>query len=188
MPASSHMDHEPPSDEALVRVCNEGNADERARSFCALYEGHRDRVLSDALSIVQDPALTEDVVQDTFEHLLRLFPPTGRGVRAEAKITTLLTRMARNQAISVLRKQKRCVASDVDPDDLPAPDHDTDACLDVARFLSMLPPGQRIVIRLRYVEDRSLQEIAAKLHIPVGTVKSRIHTAIHALRALCHDK
>ena len=189
------MDGEPadhgPSDEALVRACNEGNAAERTRSFTALYERHRDDVLSVALPIAPDPDLAEDVVQDTFEHLLRLFPPAGRGVSARAQITTLLFTMAKNQAISVRRKQKRCVTSDIDPDDLAAPDCvDTDA-LDVARFLTMLPPAQRIVVRLRYVEDRSLGEIAATLHIPVGTVKSRIHTAVHRLQVLCsrgHDR
>ena len=178
-------DHEQPSDAALVRACNEGNAAERVRSFSVLYERHRDDVLSVALPIVPDPNLAEDVVQDTFEHLLRLFPPAGRGVRAQAELTTLLYTMAKNQAISVRRKQQRCVVSEVDPDDLPAPYRIDTAALDVARLLTMLPPAQRIVVRLRYVEDRPLGEIAAALHIPLGTVKSRIHNAVHRLQTLC---
>lgn len=177
--------HAPLSDAALVRACNEGNAAERNRSFGILYERHRNYVMSVASRVTSDPDLAEDVVQDTFEHLLRLFPPFGQGVRAQAKLTTLLFTMAKNQAISVRRKQGRCVASEVDPDDLAAPDcADTDA-LDVARFLRMLPPAQQIVVRLRYVEDRRLGDIADTLHIPVGTVKSRIHTAVHRLQDSC---
>ena len=93
--------------------------------------------------------------------------------------------MAKNQAISVRRKQGRCVASEVDPDDLAAPDCSETDTLDVARFMRMLPPAQQIVVRMRYVEDRRLGDIADTLHIPVGTVKSRIHTAVHRLQASC---
>lgn len=177
--------HDPLGDAALVRACNEGNAAERTRSFGILYERHRGYVLSVALRVTSDPGFAEDVLQDTFEHLLRLFPPKGPGVRAEAKLTTLLFTMAKNRAISVRRKVERCVTSEIDPDDLAAPDRAETDSVDVARFLRMLPPAQRIVVGLHYVEDRPLGEIAQLLHIPVGTVKSRMHTAVHRLQASC---
>ena len=55
--------HDPLSDAALVRVCNEGNAPERNRSFGILYERHRDYVMSVALRFTSDPDLAEDVLQ-----------------------------------------------------------------------------------------------------------------------------
>jgi RNA polymerase sigma-70 factor (ECF subfamily) len=45
-----------------------------------------------------------------------------------------------------------------------------------------LPPAQREVVLLRFVDDFSLPQIAAALAIPVGTVKSRLHHALEALR------
>lgn len=154
-------------------------------SVPGLYRRHRRYVLSVALPITSDPDLAQDVVQDTFEHLLRRFPPDGPGVYARAKLTTLLFTMAKNQAISARRKQERCVASDVDLDDIAAPNGVDTAAVEVARFLAMLPPKQRTVLRLRYVEGLSLRDIAATLHISVGTVKSRVHTAVHQLQAYC---
>jgi RNA polymerase sigma-70 factor (ECF subfamily) len=48
--------------------------------------------------------------------------------------------------------------------------------------LSNLPESHREVILLRFVDDFSLEEIASALEIPLGTVKSRLHHAIAALR------
>ena len=49
-------------------------------------------------------------------------------------------------------------------------------------MLSMLPPGQRQVLLMRFVDDMTLAEIALALEIPEGTVKSRLHNALAALR------
>ena len=50
--------------------------------------------------------------------------------------------------------------------------------------MSSLPAAQREVLLLRYADDMNLGEIAAALDVPAGTVKSRLH---HALRALRED-
>ncbi|MGZ8901222.1 MAG: sigma-70 family RNA polymerase sigma factor, partial [Limisphaerales bacterium] len=48
--------------------------------------------------------------------------------------------------------------------------------------LAQLPPPQRETVVLRFVEGMDLAEIAVALEIPVGTVKSRLHHALAALR------
>jgi len=48
--------------------------------------------------------------------------------------------------------------------------------------LANLPPAQREVLLLRFVDGLSLQEIADALEIPLGTVKSRLHHALETLR------
>ncbi|MBI4602680.1 MAG: sigma-70 family RNA polymerase sigma factor [Planctomycetes bacterium] len=53
---------------------------------------------------------------------------------------------------------------------------------EVSRLLAGLPEAQQEVVRLRFVEDLELHEIAAALDIPLGTVKSRLHAALQALR------
>ena len=57
--------------------------------------------------------------------------------------------------------------------------HDTD----LGRLLSVLPPGQREALTLRFVDSSTLSEIAIALGIPEGTVKSRLHSAIARLRS-----
>jgi RNA polymerase sigma-70 factor (ECF subfamily) len=54
---------------------------------------------------------------------------------------------------------------------------------EVAAAVSRLGPEHRIVIALRYWRDMTLGEIAETLDVPLGTVKSRLHNALRALRA-----
>ena len=53
---------------------------------------------------------------------------------------------------------------------------------EVGRALAALPPEQRVVLVLRFWRDLSLQEIAERLRLPVGTVKSRLHYGMQAMR------
>jgi RNA polymerase sigma-70 factor, ECF subfamily len=52
----------------------------------------------------------------------------------------------------------------------------------VSRGLAALDPGWRAVVVLRFYEDRSLEQIAEDLDLPIGTVKSRLHRAVQQLR------
>ena len=54
--------------------------------------------------------------------------------------------------------------------------------IDLATAIRELPMGQRAVVHLFYREDLSIDEIAAILEIPPGTVKSRLHHAREALK------
>jgi len=53
---------------------------------------------------------------------------------------------------------------------------------ELAAVLAILPDQQREVLLMRFVDDMTLQEIAAALNIPLGTVKSRLHNSLHTLR------
>ena len=173
---------DPRSDNALVAACNEGDAQDAAQAFETLYRRHKDYVLRVALRFVPDTDTALDVLQDTFTYLLRRFPPTGEGIVLTAKLTTLLYPIAKNTAITALRKSGRFpAAEDVAPDDLPGPESgDT---TDIRGVLADLPGGQREVLELRFVDDLSLREIADVLSIPLGTVKSRLHLGIARLRS-----
>ena len=176
---------DPRSDEALVEACNAGDAREAAKAFEALYLRHKDYVLRIALRFVPDPDAALDVLQETFAYLLKRFPPTGGGLQLTAKMTSLLYPVARNTAITALRKARRFPGTgDVAPDDLPAPEGaNTGASGDIHRVLAALPANQRETLQLRFVDELSLGEIAEVLDIPVGTVKSRLHFGIASLKA-----
>lgn len=172
---------DPRSDEALVAACNGGDA-AAADAFETLYKRHKDYVLRVALRFVPDTDTALDVLQETFTYLLRRFPPTGGGIELTAKLTTLLYPIAKNTAITMLRKSGRFpTAEDVGPDDLPGPD-DVDTG-DIGSVLASLPEGQREALQLRFMDDLSLQEIAEVLQVPLGTVKSRLHIGIARLKS-----
>ena len=170
------------SDEALVDICNHGDARAAATAFDALYLRHKAYVLRVALRFAPDIDTALDVLQDTFVQLLRRFPPTGEGITLTAKLTTLLYPIAKNTAITAVRRAGRFpVADDITPEDVPAHPVRDDGDLD--RVLANLPPGQREALTLRFVDGMSLDEIAQALGIPEGTVKSRLHGGIANLRA-----
>ena len=169
------------SDEDLIEACNQGDAREATQAFEALYRRHKDFVIRVARRFVSDNDAALDVLQETFAYVLRQFPPAGEGLTLTAKFTTFLYPVARNTAISLVRKDRRFPASDdVGPDDLPAVRDRGDG--DVSAALDDLPDERREVITLRFVDDLSLKEIADVLGIPLGTVKSRLHLAIKQLK------
>lgn len=170
------------SDAELVDRCNHGDRDSAAAAFTMLYQRHRDYVLRVALRFTRDPELAAEALQETFTWLLRQFPPPGEGLTLTAQLRTYLYTLAKNAAITAMRKMQRFESAVDDPDTLPAPDTpatDTDA-IDAA--LAGLPPAQREVLQLRFVDGYSLAEVAQALDVPVGTVKSRLHNAIRQLK------
>ena len=170
------------SDEALVEICNHGDARAAEAAFESLYLRHKDFVLRVALRFAPDIDTALDVLQDTFVQLLRRFPPTGEGLTLRARLTTLLYPIAKNAAITAARKTGRFpVAADITPEDVPAPPGRDDG--DLGKVLANLPPGQREALTLRFVDGLLLNEIAQALGIPEGTVKSRLHGGIAKLRA-----
>lgn len=172
---------DPRSDRELVRLCNAGDATQAADAFEALYRRHRDYVLRVALRFLRDHDAALDVLQETFSYLLRKFPPTGPGLTLTAELTTLLYPVAKNSALSLLRKAARFPADEApDPDELASAEAPPSG--DIARVLTRLSPERREVILLRFVDGLSLEEIAAALGIPLGTVKSRLHLAVRQLR------
>lgn len=169
------------SDQELVDACNNGDAAAANRAFAVLYDRHKEFVIRVALRIVRDNDMALDVLQETFSYLLRKFPPTGEGLSLTAQMTSLLYPVARNSAISLMRKAERFPrTTDQEPDDLPAIERAEST--DVAALLGDLSTERREVIILRFVDDMPLQDIATALDIPIGTVKSRLHLAIKQLR------
>ena len=172
---------DPRSDNALIAACNDGNAREAARAFEVLYQRHKDYVLRVASRFVPDTDTALDVLQETFLYLLRRFPPTGPGIDLTAKLTTLLYPVAKNTALTALRRTNRFPAVEVEPDELGTTE--AAATGDAAAVIDALPVRQREVLLLRFVDGLSLDEIAQVLDIPLGTVKSRLHVGINRLRS-----
>ena len=123
------------------------------------------------------------MLQETFAYLLRRVPRLA----LTARMTTFLYPVVKNLSIAARGKRLRFVSDDPEPFEGlaadPGPAHG-DARTELTEALSALSDRHREVVLLRFVDDFSLEEIAAALEIPLGTVKSRLH---HAIRNLEQD-
>lgn len=180
------MTHSPPrqgddrSDGELVEAINAGDAG----AFETLYRRHRDWVVRLALRFTRDHEASLDILQETFAWFLGRFP----GFELRAKMTTFLYPIVRNLAISQSRarrthaKATEQLARARGEASGEARDAEPDSEGRLAAFISRLPEAQREALILRFVDGLSMEEIAAATETPVGTVKSRLHHAIRALR------
>jgi len=165
---------DPRSDEALVDAANGG--DEAA--FEALYLRHRDWVVRLAYRFSGNEADALDVLQETFAYLLGKLPR----LRLTSRLTTFLYPVVRHLAIRAARKRRRHASGDEALSEAQAPDAPSQRREDLAAVLRVLPEAQREVMLMRFVDDMALREIAEALNVPLGTVKSRLHNALKALR------
>ncbi len=190
-------DHE--RDLELMRRFQAGDVD----AFTELYEAHLKGLLNFFFRLCWDRSLAEDFSQEV---LLRIYK-SGKNWEPNAKFTTYLYRVARNYWIDhcrLLSTQKENVSlqqkvggdestsSLIDrlPDDIRPPEHDLDRrelYEAIMRALEQLPEEQRMVFVLSEIEELKYQEISEIMEIPLGTVKSRMHTAIAKLQELLGD-
>jgi len=171
------------TDSALVEAVCRG--DERA--FEALYHRYRDWVVRAAWRFTGNDEDALDVLQETFAYVLRRLPyregaSAHPRFRLTAKFTTFLYPVVKHLSLSLVRKRKRQVSGDELFADLAATVDRATPHSELAEVVRVLPEAQREVLLLRFVDDMTLGEIAAALHVPLGTVKSRLHNALATLR------
>lgn len=169
------------SDESLLAAMASGDQDAAA----AFVRRHQARVYGLALTIVQQPALAEDVAQDTFvkawRHAATYDPRRGRA-------STWLLTITRNAAIDAIRYRHD---DPMDPDLLVAlltvrdesdasDDPDTDLALRQA--LAELPSEMAVPIVLMTYFGLTAREIATRDDVPAGTVKTRVRRGLQKLR------
>lgn len=162
----------------LVRI-GEGDAD----AFTLLWRRLAGPVLALGRRMLHDDAAAEDVAQETFATIWRVaatFDPE-RGA-ASAWIFTI----ARNAARDVGRRRRLTIVDDVPDTADPAAGPEEEALRSAERFrvhvaLATLNPRAREVIELAYFEGLTQTEIADRIDVPLGTVKTRTRNALARL-------
>lgn len=136
--------------------------------------------------LVRDEQASLDLVQDTFLAALRHID----GLREDGKFGSWLFGIAHQKCIQRWRKRTELLVEEL-PEPPGAVDEAPDEWLirqeqeaEFMMLLEQLPPPQRAVLLLHFVEDFSLEDIARITETQVGTVKSRLHYAKKALRKL----
>jgi len=152
------------------------DAGTRARQVDEYFTAVAPKMRRTAFLIVRDWNTAEDMVQFTFVKLYVAWPRIREdGLEAYAR------RALMNVCFSHLRKHRRETVSDeiADPAVGPATSN-----VDLSRALALLPPRQRAVVALRYLDDLSVAQVADALGMAPGTVKSQTSRALTGLRAL----
>jgi len=133
-----------------------------------------------------DRADAEEVAQDAFVRLLEHWQKVREYADPEAWLRTvalrlMISRLRRRQVAtrSLALLGRRAATAPA----APAPGED----LDLAEALAQLPVAQRVVLLLHHVHDLSVDEVGELLHVPTGTVKSRLSRARTALAPLLAD-
>jgi RNA polymerase sigma-70 factor, ECF subfamily len=151
-------------------------------TFDDLYARLAPRVLALGFQLTGDPALAEDVLQETFLAVHRSLPK----FRGDADPATWVYRIALNAGRRAVtrraRRRDRALAFAAMSAPKSVPDPDTAAVL--YRALGRVSADHREVLSMLALRELSAQTVAQVLGIPVGTVHSRAHSARQALRAL----
>lgn len=111
---------------------------------------------------------------------------TIRKVKEPQYIGTWLTRITINICIDMLKKQKREIPVERIADEQYS--YESAHEYELYDLLSQLDEPQREMIMMKYVEERRNAEIAQKLNIPEGTVKSRLHHSLRKLKMLFREE
>lgn len=165
------------SDQELVAAANAGDAS----ALEGIYFRYRDWVVNLAHRFCGDRDLALDVLQEVFIYLLKKFP----GFELRCEIRSFLYPVVKHLALNARAKAGRFMAGEEGEtlfEALEAPRLEATGEEELRAALAKLPEPQRETVVLRFMEGMDLAEIAAALEVPLGTVKSRLHHALEALR------
>jgi RNA polymerase sigma-70 factor, ECF subfamily len=169
------------SDQALIRRVLDG--DEAA--LAALYDRYGGVVYSVACRILRDPGSAEEVLQDIFYQLWRT---ASRFDLTRGSLPGWLLVMARNRSIDRLRRRNLGASEGIAPNSVAAiPSLETSAAQNemISRakaILEGMPGPQREALEMAYFEGLTHSEIAARTKEPLGTIKTRLRSALQELR------
>ena len=176
------------SDEALVALVARGDD----AALAELYDRVGRIAYGLAFRVLRDDRLAEDAVQEAFLCVWR----TAAGFRAErAKASTWILTLVHRRAVDLVRREERRRADPLDDEtrDAATSESAEDAAWlgfereRVQGALRQLPDGQREAIELAYYGGYSQSELAQRLGMPLGTIKSRMFAGLARLRELLDE-
>ncbi len=170
------------------------------QAYAQLMENYRESLYRLMLKMVNNPYEAEDLTIEAFgkafHHLSQY--------TCEYAFSTWLFKIASNNCVDFLRKKKlhlfeldkgysydekgeRSIELN---DDKPNPEErlfDKEQRSEIRRLVNSLKPNYRQLIELRYFEELSYEEIAARLEVPLGTVKAMLFRAKYMLQAIVKE-
>lgn len=174
--------HDDQTDSALLAAMAQG--DERALE--SFWHRHQKRVYGFALQRLGEPADAADVLNDV---MLTAWHQAGR-FEGRSRVTTWLLGIAHHRVLDRLRARGRQrwaplehAPEDIDSDPSHQAAQGSEYAAGLTACMRRLPPNQRDVVHLAFVEELSYPDVSRILDIPEGTVKTRMFHARKALKA-----
>ncbi len=177
--------------ELIDRICRSD-----AEALSTLFDLLADRAFSVALAMLRNRADAEEIVGEVFS---LVWMKAESFDQSRGSVATWISVIARSRSLDHLRRESRHRSSGLNPDDaLPAyQDHDensldhyidqSDFGTQVEKVLVSLSAAQQRVLNLAFFQDLTHHEIARRLQMPLGTVKSHCRRGLGLLRsALSH--
>src|SRR3990172_5502694 len=168
-----------PSDADLIRLVRDGNEE----ALSALYRRHVAPIYRFVLAQVREVADAEDLTSETFARMVR---GIGR-FRGEASFKNWLYQIARNAVRNHRRSSAYRRVSPLGPEHIAAEPEEQSNNDEAARrayeVLQPLPPRYRLILELRFLRGRSVEEAAALMGISVANAKVLQHRALRKAAA-----
>jgi RNA polymerase sigma-70 factor (ECF subfamily) len=156
------------------------------KSFGLLYDNYSNALFGIIFRIVQNDELAEDILQDVF---LKIWDNAHIYDSKKSRLFTWMLNIARNASIDYLRSKqgkvdKKNYSIDLVKNIYEKPNHSNTSCdnIGLKKLVDNLKPDQKEIIDLAFFEGYTHPEIAEKLQIPLGTVKTKCRAAINSLR------
>lgn len=179
----------PAVDDREAELIRRIGAGDRSVALGELYDRYGARLYGLGVRLFGDRGLAEELVQETF---VRVWRAAGRFDGRKGTARAWMFTIARRAAADLHRRRPGDRERlDAEPPDLGASDDRIDALmleLAVEDAMATLNPQHRQAIELAYRHELSQSEIADRLGLPLGTVKSRTFAALRALRQALADQ
>ena len=156
-----------------------------------LYDRYAARLHGLGLRLLGDPGLAEELVQETF---VRLWQSADRYDPQRGSVTSFVFVIARRLAVDLWRRPSSRPFADLEEADR-SPDRDPGDAVDqllvgihVRDALASLPDGQREVLELLYLQDLTQRQVADRVGVPLGTVKTRAFYGLRTLKEALRER
>ncbi|SFJ98193.1 sigma-70 family RNA polymerase sigma factor [Methylocapsa palsarum] len=169
--------------ERLVAIGRSGDRE----AFAALFEYYAPRLKAYLLRAARDPSIADEVMQET---MVMVWRKAAQYDPAKASAATWIFTIARNLRIDAFRRGRRPEIDPSDPALVPEMDLPADQAIvrqeaesGLRKAMAALSETEQQLLQLAFYEDLSHSSIAARLGVPLGTVKSRIRMTFAKLRS-----
>lgn len=186
--ANTQDGRKPPVEPNLPQLMRQVAQNRDRGAFEELFDHFAPRLKSFMMRKNANSELAEDLVQ---EAMIAVWTKAGLYQPDKGTVTTWIYTIARNLRIDRIRRDITMPLTELGDYDEPSGDPGSDTVLMrkqsdglVARALAAIPGEQRQVLHMSFVEDLPQSEIADKLNLPLGTVKSRMRLAYGHLRRI----
>ncbi|MBT8233219.1 MAG: sigma-70 family RNA polymerase sigma factor [Saprospiraceae bacterium] len=164
-------------------------ADKNEKAIDLIYENYGSNLYGFVLKMVNDEALAQDIIQDSF---VKIWKNSEKYDPKKARLFTWMLNICRNQAIDRIRSRKLKPTSEIQDDNLNVGTYGITQLnvdhVDIREKVEMLEDKYKEVVEVLFFRGMTQKEASDFMGIPLGTVKSRLKIALRELNKIYQYK